>query len=365
MPTPDGVIVLLPAVPGAPWHWCAVAAGALGEERQWAPGEDVPWEGGTQATALVPAEMAPVTDSQLPDLPVAQALAAARISAGRGELEEDRHVAVAAQDGRLLTAVTSPDLMDGWLATLVASGLSPRAIVPAALCLPRPDEGALIAELGGQTLVRTPHAAFTGEAALIDALAEQLRAMSANEIEAALLALHASPALDLRQGRYAPRRVSYFTVADWLPLARLAANAALLALLAMLTIIVRLDLDASAREQQAVAKVQQRFPSAVDLDTAERLVTAASARQGAGAQSFSAPMAALLSAISTVPGVAVRDIAFDGLGSLRFTAAAARAEDINTVLRTLQHQGWKVTVPPSLAPDPTGATVAAITLRAE
>lgn len=362
---PDGVIALLPAVAGAPWRWCAVAGGVLGEERAWSPDEPAPWAQGALATVLVPAAAAPVTDAPLPDLPVAQALAATRIGAARGELEADRHVAVAACGERLLTAVVSPADMDLWLASANAAGLEPRALVPAALLLPRPEHGAVATTLGDQPLARTAQAAFAAEPALLDALGEGAPlVLAATEIEAALLALHAAPPLDLRQGRYAPPRVSFFTLPDARGLVRMAASAALLALVLMVVQIVRWNGDARAREAAALALVQQQFPSVSDLDSAERLVAAATVRQGQGAAGFSAPTAALLAAMRPVPGVALRDLAFAGDGTLRATAAAPRPEDINTVLATLQQQGWKVTVPPTLAPDPTGATVAAITVRA-
>lgn len=362
---PDGVIALLPAVAGAPWRWCAVTDGALGDEREWWPEEPAPWGAGTLATLLVPASAAPVTDAPLPALPVPQALAAARIGAVRGELEADRHVAVAACAERLLTAVVSPADMDLWLAAAVAAGLEPRALVPAALLLPRPDHGAFVTALGDQPLARTGQAAFAAEPALLDALGEGTPlVLPAADIEAALLALHAAPPLDLRQGRYAAPRVSFFALPDARGLARMAASAALLALVLMLVQIVRWNGDARAREAAALALVQQRFPSASDLDSAERLVAAAAVRQGQGAAGFSAPTAALLAAMRPVPGVGLRDMGFAGDGTLHATAAAPRPEDINAVLATLQQQGWNVTVPPTLAPDPTGATVAAITVRA-
>ena len=76
------------------------------------------------------------------------------------------------------------------------------------------------------------------------------------------------------------------------------------------------------------------------------------------------PMAAVLAAMQPVPSIRLRDLGYNADGTLHFTAAAPRAEDVNAVLIALQNAGWKVTVPPSLASDPTGATVVAITVRA-
>ena len=97
---------------------------------------------------------------------------------------------------------------------------------------------------------------------------------------------------------------------------------------------------------------------------AVRLLGAELAKRGEGGASFAAPMAALLDAMRPVAGVKLRDLGYGADGTLRFTAVAPRAEDINAVLIALQNNGWKVTVPPALAPDPTGATVAAISVRA-
>ena len=88
------------------------------------------------------------------------------------------------------------------------------------------------------------------------------------------------------------------------------------------------------------------------------------ARHGEGGASFTAPAAALLAAMRPIPSVALRDLGYAADGTLRFQAAAPTADDINRLLSALQQDGWQVTVPPSLAPDATGATVAAITVRA-
>ncbi|WP_225207677.1 type II secretion system protein GspL [Novosphingobium huizhouense] len=358
------MIALLPERPGAPWHWWPVEDDAVGEGRDWSGGQDAPWPPGSDGVLLVPAAASPVTDGPLPDLPVAQALAAARFGAARSELGGDRHVAVAARQERLLTASVGLAQMDEWTAAAAASGLAVRAVVPAALVLPRPHAGAVVATLGGQALARTAEAAFAAEPELVEALAAEARALDPAECETALLAVHRVPPLDLRQGRYAPARVSFLTVADWRPLARLAASAALLGLLAMSVLILRWTLDSDARERRAVEHVQRHFASVADLAQAEQALAAAAAREGRGPRSVSAPLAALLGAMRAAPGVRLRDLAFDGQGTLAVTASAPGPDQINAVLVALQRDGWKVTVPPGLAPDPTGATVAAITVTA-
>lgn len=362
-----GLIVLLPAGIGQPWCWWRVGDGGVSHEQVCDPVEEsAPWGDVGAVTVLVPSSVAPVRDRLLPAMPVAQALAAERLALAQGGLGDARHVAVAADMGRLLSCSVALSQMDAWLAVLAGQGLDPAAIVPAALVLPRESNALMLGNLGGQLLARTAEAAFAAEPALVEALGGGLEqvGLDDDELAARLAALHAAPPLNLRQGQYAPRRVSVFAVANWQVLARMAACAALLALALMLVWIVKWNLDSSAQEQRALELAQARFPAATDLDSAERLLSAELARRGQGGASFAAPAAAVLDAVRPVAGVKLRDLGYGADGTLRFTAAAPRAEDVNAVLIALQNQGWKVTVPPALAPDPTGATVAAITVRA-
>lgn len=367
LPKVPGLIVLLPDGADEPWRWWRLSDGAAGAEQVFDPANDVAsWGEVGETTVLVPASAAPVRDRPLPDMPLAQALAAERLGLAQGALSDERHVAVGAGEGRLLSCSVALSQMDRWLVLLAGHGLDPVSIVPAALVLPRVADALVLGDLGGQLLARTGEAAFAAEPALVDALGGGLEqtGLGENELAARLGVLHRSAPLNLRQGQYAPRRVSVFEVANWRILARMAASAALLALLLMLVWIVRWNLDTSAQEARAVELAQARFPAATDLDGAERLLAAELARRGQGGASFAAPAAAVLDAVRPVPGVRLRDLGYGADGTLRFTAAAPRAEDVNAVLIALQNQGWKVTVPPALAPDPTGATVAAITVRA-
>jgi general secretion pathway protein L len=55
-----------------------------------------------------------------------------------------------------LCVTVDADDMDRWLAELAEAGLDAAALVPAALVLPRPDAGMVVAELGDEPLARTP-----------------------------------------------------------------------------------------------------------------------------------------------------------------------------------------------------------------
>lgn len=364
----DGLLIVLPAAVGGAWHWRRVGDGALGSWYSFAPGDDAPWDEpgeGDRVVALVPSDQAPVRVRPRGTMPLAQALAAARLESGG----EGLHIAVgegAAKDGGgILVATAAQTAMDLWLAELATAGLAPEALVPAALVLPAPTAGAVSGEVAGQPVARTVDAAFAGEPELVAALAGSApEAISDAALEAALLDAWRDPPLNLRQGAYAPRRVSFFRLPDWTQLARMTAVAALLGFLILAVETVKLNLDASAREDAALVAAQKRFPAAVDLASAQALAAGALARRGEGGGSFAAPASALLAAMRPVPSVALRDLGYAADGTLRFQAAAPTADDINRLLVSLQADGWQVTVPPSLAPDATGATVAAITVRA-
>ncbi|MET0250803.1 MAG: type II secretion system protein GspL [Novosphingobium sp.] len=371
LPSPgSGLIVALPAEPAGVWRCWPVEDGALTRSVDYLPGEDRPWRDpgeGARIIALVPASDAPVRIVPRPALPLPQALAAARLEATEGLSAGATHVASAAgEDGRtLLVATAAQAQMDRWLAMLASAGLEQVGLVPAALVLPPAIDDTVIAVLAGQPLARTPAAAFAAEDALVAALAVgEARLLDGAAFEEALLATWITPPLDLRQGVYAPKRVSFFAVPDWRRLARTAAVAALLGFLILAVETVKLNLDASSRERAALVAAQARFPAAADLAQAQTLASAELVRRGQGGGAFAIPAAAVLAAMRPLPSLTLRDLSYGADGVLRFQAAAPRPDDINRLLLDLQAQGWKVTVPPQLAPDPTGTTVAAITVLA-
>lgn len=361
---PDGLLIVLPATVGAGWQWRRVANGELGSWHYYVRGNEAPWGEpgkGDRVVALVPSDQAPVRVRPRGTMPLAQALAAARLESSGDGL----HVAVGEGERSILVATAAQSAMDLWLAELATAGLSADALVPAALVLPASIAGPVSSEIAGQPLARTADAAFAGEPELVAALAGSgPEPISDAALEAALLATWRDPPLNLRQGVYAPRRVSFFRLPDWTQLARMAAVAALLGFLILGVETVKLNLDATSRQDAALSAAQKRFPAAVDLASAQALAAGELARRGEGGASFTAPTAALLAAMRPIQSVALRDLGYAADGTLRFQAAAPTADAINQLLVGLQADGWQVTVPPSLAPDATGSTVAAITVRA-
>ncbi|WP_226018608.1 type II secretion system protein GspL [Novosphingobium sp. FKTRR1] len=363
----SGYLLLLPERADADLHWWRIdsARGAVIGPNAVAR---LPLEvAGAPVVVLVPAALAPVRELPLPPgLSCAQALASARLEApviGDGPL----HGAVAATDGdRLLVAHPGMNDMEHWLAACAGLGIDPAALVPAALVLPRPDAGLVVARLGDQCIARSLDAAFVGEPALVETLGQMLppTPIVDRELEHALLATFLTPPLDLRQGSFAPRRAALLSGLDWPPLARMTGLCLLLGLAVMLASIGRWNRAAGDAEAAVVAEAQRHGIRATDLASAEELVREAQTRRGTGAAGFAAPLAAVLLAIRATPSSTLRDLAWTGDGTLHLTIAAPRVEDVNGLLIALQRDGWAVTVPPAPVPDATGAIVAAITVRA-
>lgn len=369
---PEGLLVLLPEVPGGQWRYWHVDGGTLGSGHRFTPGHDAPWGDleGMRVVALAPAALAPVRIAPCGEMPIAQALAATRLDPpGLRAPMADTHIAVAASadgDAVLCSAVAKSD-MDAWLGELATAGLNVDALVPAALALPRADAGTVASgELGGQALARTPSAAFAGEADLLPALAPGADSVAVDEdrLAACLVETFRHPELDLRQGAYALPRVSYFRLPDWAQLARMTAILALLVFLIFAVETVKLNLDAKAREDAAIEAARARFPGVGDLAGAEAQIRAELLRRGVGGVAFADSAPAVFAAMQPNPSINLRNLNWRADGTLAIRAAAPTDQALNQMLIALQRDGWQVTAPPQVAPDASGSTVADITVRA-
>jgi len=371
-PGPAGLIVALPERPRDDWHWWQVENGALGEVRRYSPGGEAPWgdSAGLRVVALAPAALSPVREKPVGDMPMAQALAAARLDPpGLQAPIRESHVCTAPAPGAdaVSSAAVARADMDTWLSEMAAAGLDPAAIVPAALALPVPAAGQVAARMfAGQMMARTPSAAFAADEELLPVLAPGAERVDLDDDDLArrLLAQFVSPELDLRQGIYAPPRVSFFRLPDWRQLARMAALLLLLICAIFVVETVKLNFDADAREETAIAAAQARFPAATDLAGAQAQIRAELLRRGAGGVSFADSAPAVFAAMQPNPSIQLRNINWRADGTLAIRAAAPTNEALNQMLIALQRDGWEITVPPEVAPDASGATVADITVRA-
>ncbi len=112
-------------------------------------------------------------------------------------------------------------------------------------------------------------------------------------------------------------------------------------LLVSLVRIVRLNLEASGLDARTVEVARTVDPAVTDAADAELKIAARFAARG-GNGGFTGTMAGLMSAMRGVPAVSLASVNQGADGSLRVQLAAARSEDINTVLIALQDAGWRI-----------------------
>lgn len=302
-----------------------------------------------------------------PDLPARQGRAAARLAAIAQSILPADHIfaAVDANDDPArphIVAVAGRADMQHWLLRAQHHGLDPDIIVPAPLLLPEPDGGFVRAVVGVETILRGTGLALTqdlaipalvGEAAITDIAPESIekRAIAALDL----------PPLDMRQGDFAKR---VRRAPDMALLRRIALWSGIILALAFATALVGIaknHWEASRLDDESLTLARQILPEASDTVQAQGELDARLAAQGTGARAFTAPVAGLFAAMQDAPGVALTALSRDPDGMIRATLAAAKADDINSVLLALQAAGFTITATPSQ--DPGGRTLADITVR--
>ncbi|RDE05149.1 type II secretion system protein GspL [Sphingomonas aracearum] len=338
------LVVFLPR-PGGEWRWLRTA-----ETGVVARGSGVPVPAAEEpVVAVTPADAVVLHWAELPDRSPAQAIAAARLLAAEASLTPlaDLHVAVGREDGRAERpiAVVSAQVMQAWLADLVLAGLDARAIVPAPLLLPLPEEGYVAADLGGERVLRGVTSGFADAPGLTELVTggDEPTLLAADAVDAAILAAVAAPALDLRQGAFSRRRRIGI---EW-PLVRrlawLGAAILLVTLLVSLTLILRYNIAAGALEDRAEALARENLPRGETVNNADRQLADRLARLRGGGLGFSRTAAALFAIMRTLPDAEVTALNFDATGVLKPSvslASEAQAADLVTRLRA---QGFAAT----------------------
>lgn len=318
--------------------------------RQTGAGDDVatcaPDLPEARIVAIAPAADTMVNWAELPALAPAQARAAARLLAAENSAVplDTLHVALGDADERGDRPIVSVDraLLAGWISRLEALGHEPDAIVPAALLLPRPEDGFVRGEIAGQSLLRSRSSGFLEEAGLAELIVgtSPVVTLSPAETEAAMLAAIADPVIDLRDGGFAKRRPWQV---DWKLLRRLAllgAGVLLVTLLIHLALILKYSTSADAIELRTRAVAQSALPGGNgDANALFALDERLAAARGGGA-GFSTTAAAIYAAVRAVPNVELTAFDFAVDGSLRIMLAAATPEDIAAFQRQLERYGF-------------------------
>ena len=359
-----GVTATLLFLPSAhkPYRWWR-----LNGARVAAAGEGLPAPDDAPLIAIPPADAVTLHWAALPVRTPAQATAAARILAAEasavpaGEL----HVAVGEEgDGERPIAVVGADAMRGWLAELAAAGLDPRAMVPAPMLLPRPDEGFARADLGGEGVVRGRSSGFADEPLLTDLVTGGVapRAVAGDELGAALAAAVAAPALDLRQGPFARRRRRGLDWALVRRLGRLALGIVAVTLAISLVRLARYSFAADALEARADALAATGLPRGETVTDADRqLAERLGAVRGPGL-GFTAMAAAVFAAVRATPGTEVTGLDFQSSGDLKLSVAAARESLPTDLKRAIERAGF--TVDASTFTSTNGRVTGDLTVRA-
>lgn len=311
-------------------------------------GEGVPALADEPVVAVAPAEAVTLHWAALPARSPAQSVAAARLLVAEASAAPvaESHVAVGAEgEGERPIAVVGMGVMAGWLADLAAHGVDPAAVVPAALLLPRPEEGYVRGAIAGAALVRGRSTAFADEARLTELVVGDapLVSLSRGDLDAAVAATVAAPPLDLRQGPFARRRRIGI---DWALIRRLALlGAGILALTLAIDVvrIAKYSFAADALEARAEALgrtglARGETVTDVDRQLAERL----SAVRGPGL-GFSTTVAAVYAAVRATPGTELTQLDFQSNGSLRIGVGAARESLPTDLKRALEAAGFTVT----------------------
>ncbi|MGK2911894.1 MAG: type II secretion system protein GspL [Sphingobium sp.] len=372
MSSRDALIVILPGAADALPTWLRVVDGAVvqqGSGADWLSACGLrEWPGGSAVMLVVPVEATTLYWIAMPDLPVRQARAAARLAAleaGIGQADTMMAVTDQQDDPAVahLAAVAARADMQHWLLWAQHNGLDPDIVMPAALILPAPSEGFVRGVIGDEAVLRGVDCALPADdpvAAVLTGDAEVVGVSPVAVIEGLIAALD-TPVVNFRHGDFAKRTR---TSVDTRQLARIAMWCGFIALVSLvitLVTIIKLNSDASRLDADSVTVAQAVLPAASDAEAAKRELTGRLLAGGSGAYGFSGSSAGLLTAMQGAPAVSVTLLDRAQDGTLKVTLAAPKADDINVVLLALQAAGFTITATSSS--DPSGRVLADVTMQ--
>ncbi|MES2755714.1 MAG: type II secretion system protein GspL [Pseudomonadota bacterium] len=354
----SALAILLPAGGDDPARWLLVEDErivARGEGDGW-PRDDDPGAA-TRAVLIAPAVAVSLHRAVLPELADRQAAAAARLMAVENALgaADTLHIATGARDGdgaMDVAVVANADMAD-WLGWAGHHALDVTALIPAALLLPRPEEGFVRARIGDETVARDPATAFAIDDAVADLVIGDAPVidLTVTEIEAALVASLALPPLDLRQGVFARRQRRAI---DWGLVRRAGVLVGVILLLSLIIALVRiakLDNDTERLDAEALTAARTVIPGAASAAAAESALDARASTLGVGGRGFGGSAARLFAALDQSPAVALTalDVARDG--TIRATLAGPTANDLDVAVAALRGSGAGATTTPVQSAD--------------
>ncbi len=339
----DTLLLFLPTHE-IPWRWLRIAGDAVSARGEGFPapvaGEDA------RHVAIAPADAVTLHWAELPDRSLAQSVAAARMLAAEASASPiaELHVAVGREEDaaeRPIAVVAALHMRD-WLDDLAANGVDPDMLLPAPMLLPRPAEGYVRADLGGAGVVRGPTSGFADEARLTDLVTGGAAppVMTRDDLEAAIVAAVAAPALDLRQGAFARRsRIGV----DWALVRRLGwLSAAILGVTLLVTLAQLFNYSAAADEIERRADLLARTGLARGeaVNDADRQLKARLERLRGAGMGFSRTAAAVFAAVRATPGSEVRTLDFDPDGAMRVSLGVQNEGQVLDLQRRLDASGF-------------------------
>lgn len=335
-------MLFLPSAAAPGYRWLRLDDGNI-----IARGEGLPATPEGPVTAIVPAEDVTLHWAELPRRSMPQTLAAARalIAEASAAPIADLHVAVGDEgsDARPV-AVVAMTRMQGWLDALGEHGFDPEVMIPAPMLVPRPDAGFVIADLGGERVVRGAACGFADAPELTAAITAEAApvTLSTAELEAAIVAAVAQPPLNLRQGGFARRERVALDRRRIRRAAWLAVAAVVLALVVPILGIIRYTLATQTLEARADAAARAGLaPGASGVDTTGQLDARLARLRGPG-RGFTQTAAIAFDAVRAVPGVEARSIAFDTRGVLKLVLSAPSDAAAREVAQRIEASGLSV-----------------------
>lgn len=246
-------------------------------------------------------------------------------------------------DGHRLIVTTSPARMQAWLDLAKLYGLAPDAVVPDCLLLPQPEgETPLAARFGPTLAVRGQRQAFAGEpelAALV--LGERTpQPVEGEALERLLGRGAAEPAIDLRQGAFAPADGSRVTAKDFRLAAVLAGLLVLSPALLNAAQALRLTLAADGLQAQARREAAAVLPKGTALNDPMVQVAAQADRAELAAGGGPAGLAAqLFRALSEIDQAQVESLIVSPDGAMRAQISHVNYSDGDLLAQTLKRNG--------------------------
>lgn len=329
-------------------HWLIIASGQVVDRGQGFP---LAAEG-SRVVGVIPASDVVVHHFALPKLTDAQARAAARLAVAENSVSPlaTLHVAVGTESqGERTIVVLSALHMTEYLAEMAARGMDPESVIAAPLLLPRLDNGFVMADLGGETVIRGRDGAFLDDPALTPLLTDgQIRMFDAEETDAAIIAAVRNPEVDLRQGAFRLRRRWPLDHSRLRRIGYLAAACLTMTIVSPLVEIFHLNAKAGQIEARNNAVAQSLLPAGtVVVDPLAQLDERVRALGGAWG-SFLHLTNAVAWAASNAPNVELGTMTFDAAG-LHFNAHAALSAELAVFETRMVASGLIVTPSPSTA----------------